>query len=209
MPPAMRVSNHRARGNLALASVLSLSAILAACGSNQPAASIAAASTTAPTPVITPDPHLTDPATADQIFNAIRGGDLALSVNNATAGTANAPLIKQINAQIANWPLIISEYRTAALLRKQLGWPASGVKQGDPPFTWVGMNIVVTFGPTTGTPVAPDPTRQQQAKDVVALIDPLLWPLEQRALTPIATKTPPPAATAPPPASAGPASAAP
>jgi hypothetical protein len=209
MPPAMRVSNHRARGILALATVLVVFASVAACGST-PAPSVAALPTAIPTPVITPDPHLSEPATADQIFNAIRRGDLPLSVNNATAGVANAPMVKQINAQVANWPLIITEYRNAALLRAQLGWePATNVKQGDPPFTWVGMNIIVTFGPTTGAPTAPDATRQEQAKDVVALIDPLLWPLEQRSLTPIATKTPPPGATEAPPASTAPADAAP
>lgn len=202
----MRVSNHKRRGILAVAPLIALSAIAAACGSS-PAPSVAASPTVAPTPVITPDPHLTEPATADEIFNAIRKGDLPLSVNNATAGAPNDPLVKKINAQIANWPLIISEYRNSAVLRQQLGWnPANGVKQGDPPFTWVAMNIVVTFGPTTGAPSAADPMRQEQAKGVVALIDPLLWPLEQRSLTPIPSKTPP---TAPPPASAGPASAAP
>ena len=187
----MRVSNHRARRILALAPVLVVFATVAACGST-PAPSVAASPTAIPTPVITPDPHLSEPATADQIFNAIRRGDLPLSVNNATAGAANAPMVKQINAQVANWPLIITEFRNAALLR-----------------TWVGMNIIVTFGPTTGAPTAPDATRQEQAKDVVALIDPLLWPLEQRSLTPIATKTPPPGATEAPPASTAPADAAP
>ncbi|HEX5012580.1 MAG TPA: hypothetical protein VFV72_00370 [Candidatus Limnocylindrales bacterium] len=199
----MRVSNQKRRGILAVAPLIALSAIAAACGSSA-APSVAVVATPPPTPVITPDPHLTEPATADEIFNAIRKGDLPLSVNNATAGAPNDPLVKKINAQIGNWPLIISEYRNSALLRQQLGWnPASGVKQGDPPFTWVGMNIVVTFGPTTGAPAAADPARQEQAKGVVALIDPLLWPLEQRSLTPIPSKTPPTA----PPASAAPASA--
>jgi hypothetical protein len=209
MRPAMRGSNHRARGVLALAAIVAMSAAVAACGTSAAESSVEP-STAPPTPAITPDPHLTEPATADQIFNAIRRGDLPLSVNNATAGSANAPMIKQINAQVANWPLIITEYRNSALLRAQLGWDAAnGVKQGDPPFTWVGMNIVVTFGPTTGAPTAPDATRQAQAKDVVALIDPLLWPLEQRSLTPVATKTPPPGATEAPPASTAPADAAP
>ena len=97
---------------------------------------------------ITPDPHLTAPATADEVFNGIRRGELPLSVNNATTGGPNSPLIKQINAQVANWPLIISEYRSASQLRDLLAWdPGAGPRQGDAPYAWVGMNIVVTFGP--------------------------------------------------------------
>ena len=92
----MRGSNHRVRGTHALAMLIALSSAVAACGSSAPP-SAAAAATVAPTPVITPDPHLTEPATADQIFNAIRVGKLPLSVNNASAGAPGAPIIKQIN----------------------------------------------------------------------------------------------------------------
>jgi hypothetical protein len=208
MRPAMRVSNHRTGGVLALAIAVGLSAVVAACGS-APAAT-PAAPTPVPTPVITPDPHLTEPATADQIFNAIRVGKLPLSVNNATAGDPNSPVVKQINAQIANWPLIITEFRNGTTLREQLKWdPSKGPKQGDPPYTWVGMNILVTFGPGTGKPTAPQADRREQAEKLVALIDPLLWPLEQRSIDPVPTKTPPPAPGASPAASDAPASAAP
>jgi len=209
MRPAMRVSNHRARRVLALALAAGLTATAAACGSPSAAGSPAPA-TAAPTPAATPDPHLTEPATADQVFNGIRRGGLPLSVNNATTGGPNSPLIKQINAQVANWPLIISEYRSASQLRELLAWdPGAGPRQGDAPYAWVGMNIVVTFGPTTGKLAAPDAMRQDQAKTLVALIDPLLWPLEQRSLTPIPTKAALPQSTAPPVASPAPASAAP
>jgi hypothetical protein len=207
----MRVSNHRARKVLALALAAGLSSVAVACGS-PPAASGVPASDAAATPVVTPDPHLAEPATADQVFNAIRHGSLPLSVNNATAGGPNSPLIKQINAQVANWPLVISEYRTSSQLRELISWePGTGPRQGDPPYTWVGMNIVVKFGPTTGIPAAPDAMRQEQAKALIGLIDPLLWPLEQRSMAPVPIKTAPPGAAAPAvsPPSAAPASAAP
>jgi hypothetical protein len=207
MPPVMRVSNHRF-GRLALALVFVVPGVVA-CGADAAAPS-AAPPTAAPTPVITPDPHLTEPATADQIFNAIRRGDLPLSVNNATAGLPNEPLVKKINAQVGNWPLIISEYRSAAVLRDVLDWdPAGGPRQGDAPWTWVALNIAVDFGPTTGRPAAADAVRQQQAKDIVALIDPLLWPIEQRSLTPVPTKGAEPAEPASPAPSAAAASATP
>jgi hypothetical protein len=198
MRSAMRGSNHRAGGVLVLATGLVLSVAVAACGTSA-AQPTAAPPTPKPTPAITPDPHLTDPATADEIFNAIRKGDLPLSVNNATAGGPDAPIIKRINAQVANWPLVITEYRTSRQLRELLAWdPAAAPQQGDPPYAWVGMNILVEFGPVTGVPVAPDATREQQAKDLIALIDPLLWPLEQRAIDPVPTKTATPAASAEP-----------
>jgi hypothetical protein len=201
MPPAMRGSNQRARSALALALVVALSLIAAACGSAAPPS--AAAPTSDPTPVITPDPHLTEPATADQIFNAIRYGKLPLSVNNATAGGPDAPIIKQINAQIANWPLIITEYRSSAALRKILKWDAkAGPKQGDPPYAWVGMNILIAFGPVTGKPTKPDAARQEQAKALIALVDPLLWPIEQKSTAPVPTKTAPPASPPAPAAAA-------
>lgn len=205
----MRGSNHRTRPVLTLAAIVVMSAAVGACGTSaaQPSAAVASAS---PTPAITPDPHLTEPATADQIFNAIRRGDLALTVNNATAGDPSAPIVKTINAAIANWPLIISEYRSSSLLRESTGWdPAAGPRQGDSPYTWVGLNILVSFGPTTGHPVPPDATRQQQARDLIALIDPLLWPMQQRAVVPVPTKTAPPGSSPAPAASAPAASAAP
>ena len=209
MRPAMRGSNHRARGTLALAAIVAMSAAVAACGTSAAESSVAPP-TAPPTPAITPDPHLTEPATADQIFNAIRRGDLPLTVNNATAGDPSSPVIKQINAAVGNWPLIISEYRSSSLLRDTIGWdPAAEPKQGDAPYTWVGMNILVKFGPTTGHPTAPDDTRQQQAKDLIGLIDPLLWPLQQRAVVPVPTKTGPPASSPAPAESAPAPSAAP
>lgn len=205
----MRGSNHRAGGVLALATGLVLSVVVAACGTAA-AQPTPAPPTPKPTPAITPDPHLTDPATADEIFNAIRKGDLPLSINNATAGGPDAPVIKRINAQVANWPLVITEYRTSRQLRELLGWdPAARPQQGDAPYAWVGMNILVEFGPVTGLPAAPDGTREQQAKDLIALIDPLLWPLEQRAIDPVPTKTATPAASAEPAESGTPPSATP
>jgi hypothetical protein len=201
MPPVMRGSNHRARGTLAFASLVVLSVSLAACGSTPPAS--VAPPTALPTPVITPDPHLSEPVTADQIFTAIRVAKLPLSVNNATTGLPGAPIVKQINAQVSNWPLVITQYRSSTVLRDALKWnPSAGPKQGDPPYAWVAMNILISFGPVTGKPTTPDAERQEQAQTLVGLVDPLLWPIEQRAMTPVPTKTAPPAETPAPPSAA-------
>ncbi|HET9522528.1 MAG TPA: hypothetical protein VFO73_15875 [Candidatus Limnocylindrales bacterium] len=195
----MRSSNHSAlRLVTMLATVLTG---LAACAG--PAPSSAPPATPRPTPVITPDPHLTEPATADEIFTAIRVGKLPLAVNNATAGDPNSPVVKRINADIGNWPLIITQFRSGELLRETMKWdPAKPPAQGNAPYTFVGLNIVIEFGPTTGKLASPDAARQEQAARLVALVDPLLWPLEQRSVAPLATKTAPPPSGAPSPATA-------
>jgi hypothetical protein len=185
----MRTSNHRgwARATLLIVAVLAMTA----CGSVVP--SSAPTATARPTPVISPDPHLTEPATADAVFNAIGSGELPLIANNATIGGPGSPVVKRINADIGNWPLIISQYQSSDLLRSSIKWdPAGRAAQGNAPYTFVGLNIVIEFGPTTGLLATPDATRQDQAERLIALIDPLLWPLEQRSVAPLTTKTPPP-----------------
>jgi len=186
----MRHSNHGHRGRWWPATVIGVIALgLAACGANTPSPS----ASPEPTPLVTPDPHLKEPVTADQIFLAIgKGrGNLPLVAMNALAGTPGQPLVKRINAELANWPLIITQYRSSAELRAATHWDASKPPvQGDPPYAWVGLNVLVQFGPSTGsTLAAPDATRQQQAGTIVGVLDPLLWPLEQRAVIPIPSKT--------------------
>jgi hypothetical protein len=89
------------------------------------------------------------------------------------------------------------------VLRGALKWdPAARPKQGDPPYSWVAMNILISFGPVTGTPTAPDAERQEQAQALIALVDPLIWPIEQRSMAPIPTKTAPPHETPAPPSAA-------
>jgi hypothetical protein len=179
----MRVSNHRVRAGVTL---LTAALALAGCSTTPPSA---APATVRPTAAITPDPHLTEPVTADQIFTAIRVGDLPLSVNNATSGDPTSPIVKRINADIGNWPLVISEFRTGAALREALGWdPAVPPQQGDPPYSFVAMNVLVQFGPVTGPLAAPDERRTNQAEILIGLLDPLLWPIEQRSVVPIPTK---------------------
>jgi hypothetical protein len=195
----MRGTNHVARPALGLAVAL---AVVAACGSAVPSAAPPSAR---PTPIVTPDPHLTEPATADEVFGVIRTGGLKLSVNNATAGLPSDPLVKRINADVANWPLVITEFRSSAALREAVAWDAAAPPaQGDPPYAFVGLNMLIEFGPVTGPLATPDSTRREQAARLIALIDPLLWPLEQRSVVVVATRTPTaaPDASAEPPASA-------
>ncbi len=183
----MRVSNRAVR--LAVGAAMA-TALITACSSPPPSSPPPTAS---PTPAVTPVAHLTEPATADQVFLAIRSGNLDLLVNNATNGGPGEPLVKEINAAVGNWPLVIKEYSSGTALRGATDWdPKKPPAQGNPPYAFVGLNILVEFGPVTGIPAAPDFSRQTQAEAIVALLDPLLWPLEQRSVIPVATRTAPP-----------------
>lgn len=193
----MRSSNRSGRGFRTLLATMTI--VVVGCGNAVSSGSPPPSAR--PVPVITPDPHLTEPATADAVFNAIRVGKLPLSVNNASAGDTTSPIVKRINADIGNWPLIISQYRSSDVLRTTLKWdPTKPAAQGSAPYVFVGLNIVIEFGPTTGKLQTPDANRQEQAERLVALVDPLLWPLEQRSVAPLPTKTaiPPSAAPATP-----------
>jgi hypothetical protein len=182
---AARTQGVRARSRSILTVLLAVA--LSACTST--VASPNPSPTTAPTPVITPDPHLTEPATADAIFNAIRKAGLPLSVTNANGGDPNSPVVKRINAAIDNWPLVITEYRTSALLKSTTNWdPAKLPDDASPAYAFVGLNVMIAFGPASGKVADPAPNRQEQAQRLVDVLDPLLWPLQQRSLKPIPTR---------------------
>ena len=117
------------------------------------------------------------------------------------------PLVKTINADVANWPLIISEYRARARCATRPAGTREPARGRATRHTSVGINILVEFGPTTGQPDAARRHPPAAAKDLIALIDPLLWPLEQRS-TPSRPGRPPASSPAPA-ASSAPASATP
>jgi hypothetical protein len=150
----------------------------------------------APTPVVTPDPHLKDPATADAILKAIAASGLPLSVSNAIGGDPRWPFVKRFNAAIDNWPLIVTEYKDSATLRAAIHWnPAKPVFDGYPPYTFVGLNILITFGPAAAKATPPDANRQAEARQLIGVLDPLLWPLDARALIPLPSRTAMPSQT--------------
>jgi hypothetical protein len=183
----MRVSNQSAARRHVAIALLAL--VLTACAASVP--SVAPSPTATPTPVITPDPHLTEPATADAIFDAIRSSGLPLSTTNAINGDPGSPSVKRINAAIDNWPLVITQYRNSATLRATTKWdPTKPPDKVGPAYAFVGLNILIDFGPPSGTVRTPDATRLAQAQRLVDVLDPLLWPLELRSLTPLATHTP-------------------
>src|SRR5205823_340740 len=158
------------------------------CGS---AAAPSASPAVAPTPVVTPDPHLKDPVTADQIYTVLAEAKLGVVPNNANLGHGNPLVVKQINADLGNWPLRITQYRSAADLKTALAWK-SGVAPGgeEAPYAFAGLNILIQFGPISArAPSAPDAGRQQAASAMIAVLDPLLWPLAQRSVVAVPSRT--------------------
>lgn len=171
---------------------LSIALASAACASPPPSAT----PTPTPTPLVTPDPHLPDPTTADDVFLAIGAQGLRLSANNATTGTGG--LVKRINASFGGWPLTISEYVSRAALDQQLDWSADGVPGGNEPAVAVaGLNILVTWGPISNAPPdAPDPARAARLVTLAQALDTLLGPVRVRSIVPLAVTTPVPDAAA-------------
>jgi hypothetical protein len=182
----------------AIVLVLITATLVAACGGNTTPSAAASAT---PTPVITPDPHLTEPVSIDTIFVELQKAGLDLTGNTASTGPAGEP-VKSIAATYENWPLILSGYSSSAALRGTTGYdPAKPIGQGDPPITLVGLNVQIEFGPQTSNtviPEAPDARRLEAAQELVRVLDPLIGPLTQVSATllplPTATGLPSPSA---------------
>jgi hypothetical protein len=173
--------------------VVMLGAILGACGQ---AAAPSASPFVAPTPRVTPDPHLAAPVTADQVFQAIAGAHLQVYANNATAGPG--PIVKRINADLNGWPLRITAYSSLATSRDAAPWkPGATPGRGEAPYTLAALNIILEYGPKLegSAPVAPDPAHQAVATSIIGVLDPLLWPIEQHSVTAVPARTAGPVAS--------------
>lgn len=194
----MRHSNHADRGRRLPSWAAGLLVLtLVGCGSAPVASGTPAP---LPTPVITPDPHLTEPVTADQVFRALGSAGLPIIANNANSGNGNRAIVKQINAEIGSWPLRITEYTSAAARAKATGWkPGQAPTRNQTPYGWAALNVTIEFGPvnTAGTPQAPPAARQELAAKIVAALDPLLWPLLQHSVVAVPARTAAPASASP------------
>jgi hypothetical protein len=175
--------------------VVVLIATVAACST---AAAPTAPPTPAPTPLVTPDPHLADPAAADVVYRALVAAGLRVTANTASSSPGREP-VKQINATLGSWPLIVSEFSTSAALRKAVTFdPRKGPGRGDAAFALAGLNILVEYGPKA-TNVVPKAVPAERLNDAEALgraLDRLLGPLSQRSVQPLPLPTAPPAASA-------------
>jgi hypothetical protein len=191
----MRHSNHADRGHRRLPTVAAglLALILAACGSSN----VSPPPSTVAAPSPTPDPHLAEPVTADQIYNVLYAAKIGPQCPNANLGNGNPRIVKQINCTVGGWPLRIIQYKTAALLADSLAWTAGGKPEGDEaPYNWAALNILIQFGPISArAPATPEAARQTAAASLFAVLDPLLWPIAQHSVLAIQGRTPEPSPT--------------
>lgn len=179
----MRNSNRRRGGRSGpVASILAIVMVVAGCGSS----ATARPPTPAPTPVITADPHLRDPASLEDIFNALAAAGLRVTPNNAVAA---AEPRRKINATFVDWPFVVSEFSSTAARKAATRWnPKVPVARDEAPYAFAGLNMLIEFGPTVtnnATAVAPALPYQEAAAALVRVLDPLIGPLEERAVVPI------------------------
>jgi hypothetical protein len=191
----MRISHHRGAVRPVLVALCAI--VAGACGGAQatpPPAAVA--------PLVTPNPHLAEPATADQVWRALGAAGLRIVANNAVSGTAGKEPIKRINATYGGWPLTLAQFSSSRALRREIEAWKDGERpgQGEAPISISGMNILVTWGPTTGkSPKVPDARKADALTALVGVLDPLLSPMQARAVVPVdfpsATPTPAPTPT--------------
>ena len=177
IPPGMRKSN---RG-IVLTGLVLAAAMTAACGAT-PGASGALVPT--PTPLVTPDPHLADPASVDVVIRTLNQWGMRITPNTASAGAGGEP-VKRVNATYSDWPLVITQFSSAAALRETTGFdPAKPPRLEESPYIIVGLNILVEFGPHSDndrTPAPPSPAKREAAITLIGALHPLLGPLAQRS----------------------------
>jgi hypothetical protein len=179
----MRSSN-RVRARIALAIVVATLAVGACAAAAAPSAS----PTARPTPVVTPDPHLANPASVDDLFRKLGAADVRITPNTATGFPGGDP-VKRINATYANWPLVLTEFTSAeALVRIAKFDPARAPRRGESPYILAGMNLLIEYGPQVTNDPAPAPAdaaRRTALLALVAALDPLVGPLAQRSVDPL------------------------
>jgi hypothetical protein len=151
---------------------------VAACASPAPTP----APTARPTPVVTPNPHLGDPTTAELVLRGLGTAGLDIVANNADSGSG--PLVRRINATYMGWPLSVSEFLTSEDLAEATSWETGeSPTQGQPPVTLAGMNILIEWGPTTGAkPKEPAGPQVDGLRELASTLDLLISPLRAKSV---------------------------
>jgi hypothetical protein len=175
-----------------------LAGILATACSTPP---VAPSPTPAPTPLVTPNPHLADPATAQDVFNGLGREGLRITPNTANAGSDGGAVVTRINGTYLGWPLLVTQFRTAADLAKAAKWEAGEAPgRGEPPVALAGYNILVSWGPSElgSKPPTPDGRKAAALEALVRALERLLSPLRTRTIVPVQVASAPEAAQAGP-----------
>jgi hypothetical protein len=195
----MRTLDRRPRGlGLRLSTSLIVTVgLVAACGSGAPSVALVTPTPTA-TPSPTPDPHLIAPAKADDVYLGLRAAGLAITTNTANSGGVGRDPVKEIEATYDGWPLSIGQYRSAATLETATHWPP-GEQPGiaEAPIEFIGLNILVRWGPISNvpTPRIPGGGQLASAEKLRAALDRLLSPLVSRTIVTLPGSVAPPTAS--------------
>ena len=172
--------------------------LFGACSSAPPPVQTVAP-TARPTPTVAPTHLPDDGASADALYRGLTSLGLAIVANNADT-PSDVDRVKRINATYAGWPLTITEFTTLDTLARATRWKAGRkLDPGEAPVALAGANILVEWGPRTGTrPQRPAGRRLAALDPLVAALDVLIGPLRVRASIEVAlpTLTPAPTPTA-------------
>ena len=138
-----------------------------------------------PTPLVTPDPHLADPTTADDVFRGPGQGRAA--DEPPTTPTPVRPRGRSSSASTRRTRLAARRSASTGRPHRSPGRPTGARParpgQGDPPIAIAGLNILVEWGPTTGDlPPQPDTAKLAALRDLATNLDVLLSPLRARAV---------------------------
>ena len=172
-------------GSRSAAALVAAAVLVAACGG----APSSAAPSAVPAPLATPNPHLPSPATAQQVFSGLGKAGLRITANTASLGAEGSDVVTKIYATYLGWPLDVTQYRSSTALTRLTEWPVGEAPgSGEPPISLAGMNILITWGPTTsGTvPQKPDSRQSDGLRELVTALDMLLSPLRARTNVPVA-----------------------
>jgi hypothetical protein len=142
----------------------------------------------------------------DALYRMLGAAGIHITPNTASKGPNGEP-IKRIVGTYHDWPIVLSQYSTSAVLRSKAKFdPKVPPVRGEAPYIVEGLNILVEFGPRITNDQSPAPPPDDKRAAMIALVDvlePLLGPLSQRSVVPLplkgpaASPTPAPAASRP------------
>lgn len=170
---------HVRRGAALASAALAMLLGLAACGG--PAPTPTPIPTPVPTPSATPDPHLPDPGTADELFRRLREAGIPLIGTNAQQ---SADPVVRINATFDGWPLALAQFSSTTARAKLVPFrdgAAPGLEEA--PYTFVGINIAVSYGPIVQSekPAAVPADKVASATRLAAELQRFIGPLAERS----------------------------
>jgi hypothetical protein len=138
---------------------------------------------------------LKEPVSIDLVYQRLAVAGLRITANTATVGT-DGLTVKRINATYAEWPLIMTEFKTSAALQVAARFDGGRPpRQGESPYMIAGLNLLFEYGPHSTndrTPSPPSPSHRAAALKLVEALHPLLHPLAQRSTQPLELPTPVP-----------------